>query len=220
MSKKLKHGRILATDNDFGVAVAAIKCETDFLANNDIMLGALSALCVVIPREEGPNGPRPIEQICAMILKELHDKGKEEVELYERKWYSLDDSLTANFYLHHDNRKIAVVQLTSDTKSGKISRLCKDIAMHIMAFSPTHTTIDTVDWSQVDLEIPANLTSKPAKIIEKIREGKKKKYAKQYVLMDQPFVKDMDKTVSQIIDEFNGLMKTNVKIKEWHRTEV
>lgn len=220
MSKKLKHGRILATDNDFGLAVAAIRCETDFLANSDLMLDALSALCVVIPRGHGPNGPRPIDLICAMILEELHDKSKEEVKLYERKWYSLDDSLTANFYLHHDNRKIAVVQLTSDTKSGKISRLCKDIAMHIVAFSPTHTTIDTVDWSQVDLDIPESLLSKPAEIIEWIREGKKKKYAKEHVLMDQPFVLEMDKSVSQIIDMFNRLMKTDVKIKEWHRTEV
>ncbi len=223
MSKKLKHGRIMETHEGSGVVVVAIKCETDFLADSDLMRETLSGLCSIIPLAFKPNGRSSIAKLCADAIKELGEKGKEEIKLQECNWhgyYSYHNDLTTNFYMHHDNRKIAVVQVSSDTKSGKISQLCRDIAMHIVAFSPTNTTVDTVDWSQVDLEIPANLTSKPAEIIKKIREGKKKKYAKKYVLMDQPFVKDMDSTVSQIIDEFNKSQQTNVKVEEWHRTEV
>ncbi len=220
MNKKLKHGRILETHEGSGVVVAAIKCETDFLANSDRMEIALEGLCTLIPWSFGPKGRKPIDALCANVVEELRKNSREEVKLHECMYHGYHNDLTINFYLHHDNRKIAVVYLSSSTKSGKISQLCKDIAMHIVAFNPTHTTVDEVDWSQVDLEIPANLTSKPAEIVEKIREGKKKKYAKEHVLMDQPFVLDMDQSVSQIIDMFNNLLKTDVKLEEWHRTEV
>ena len=102
----------------------------------------------------------------------------------------------------------------------KMEQLAKDIAMHVVAFSPDHLSMDHVNWDQVDLEIPENMLSKPPEILEKITKGKEVKYGKEHVLYNQPYAKDLKKTIWQVIDEFNKEYKTDVEIADYSRMEV
>ena len=215
---RYEHGRISVKDIDDGISIAAIKCQTDFLANSDLMKETLDKLCDIIPLAYTTDYPNsaPIANPSADLIEKLKKESKEDVIIWECKFYKYTNTLTTNYYIHHDNKKIGIVELSVNG----LEELCKNIAMHIIAFSPIATTIDDIDWTDIDLEIPKNLKNKPEHIIEKIRKGKKIKYAKQHILMDQPFVKNLDKSVSQIIKEHNSSLNTDIKIKSWHRIEV
>ena len=101
-------------------------------------------------------------------------------------------------YLHGDNRKASVVKL-----SGKNDELGKDIAMHVTAINPLVVRSEDVpeDVLAKEREIyttQANDSGKPADIVEKMVEGRVRKYLAEVSLVDQPFVKDPNEKVGAL----------------------
>ena len=214
MKKQFKQGRLAVNIDHGGVAVAALKCQTDFLANSDLMKETLHEMCVLLSQDDC------FDKITSLLAK-LSEKAKEDIMIYDTNFFVYEDNLTTAYYIHHDHRKIGVVQIKSEKKCPEIKTLCRDIAMHIVAFDPEATTMDEIDWTDVDLSLPEDIMkNKPENILENIRKGKKKKYAKQHALMDQPFVKDMTKSVSEIIVDYEKSWDTKIEIDNWDRIEV
>lgn len=110
-------------------------------------------------------------------------------------------------------------------KTEAFERLAKDIAMHISFADPSWTTRDQVPQNIIDEESAiyakqAKDSGKPDNVIEKIVAGKLESFYKDNVLLDQEWIQDKNKTISQLIDEARVSMGENVSIGRFTRIRV
>jgi len=116
MSKKLKHGRIKVVPFSNGLAIASLKCETDFLARSEKMLHALLAICGEL---SGDYDPAKAEHWTACLAED----SREQIERGKCLFIPYEDGYITNYYLHHDNRKLGVVTITDQGKDTDAQRL-------------------------------------------------------------------------------------------------
>lgn len=122
----------------------------------------------------------------------------------------------------HGNKKLGVmIELNCETdfvaRNDKFTALARDIAMHVAAASPKYVSSDQVPAENIEKEkelMRAQLVNegKPAQVIDKIIEGKIKKYCKEICLLDQEYVKDPDKTVGQLLTDSVGVIGENIQV--------
>ena len=122
-----------------------------------------------------------------------------------------------------------LIELNCETdffaKTEQFERLAKDIAMHISFADPSWTTRDEVPQNVIDEESAiyakqAKDSGKPEQVIEKIVAGKLEGFYKQHVLLDQEWIQDKDKSISDLIDEAKGSMGENISIGRFARIRV
>ncbi|MFN2390018.1 MAG: translation elongation factor Ts [Actinomycetota bacterium] len=137
-------------------------------------------------------------------------------------------------YLHKPDPnyppKLAVLlELKCETdfvaKTEAFERLAKDIAMHISFTDPSWATRDEVPQSVIDDESSiyahqAKKSGKPDHVIDKIVQGKLEAFYKDSVLLDQEWIQDKSKTISQLIDTAKSSMGENVSIGRFCRIRV
>ena len=132
-------------------------------------------------------------------------------------------------YIHSNNRVGTLIKLLCETdfvaRNEDFQQLAKDIAMHVTALNPRFIKPEEVSEEIVEKEKEiwtAQLAQegKPAEMIEKIMAGKEKKFREESALMTQPFVKDPQKTVGELIVENVGKMGENIQIGEMVRFEL
>jgi elongation factor Ts len=97
--------------------------------------------------------------------------------------------------------------------------------MHIAASKPLFVHVDDVDGAMLDKEREfvrkeAVEQGKPAEMIERIVEGKVKKVLSDWVLLDQPFVIDPDRTVAQAISDVQAVLGEKIGVARFARYEV
>jgi elongation factor Ts len=100
--------------------------------------------------------------------------------------------------------------------------LVHDIALHIAAANPAYVTVDEVPADEVEKEKEiykkqALNDGKPEKIVEKIAEGRIRKYYEESVLLEQAFVKDPDKKIDELLKENIAKIGENIVIKRFCR---
>lgn len=122
-----------------------------------------------------------------------------------------------------------MLQLSCETdfvaKNEQFQKLAKDLAMHIAAVKPLVVSEDQVDAGLLEKEKEfarkeALEAGKPENIVDKIVEGKIRKVYEDWVLLNQPFVLDGDKTVQQVISEVQGILGEKVEVARFVRYEV
>lgn len=132
-------------------------------------------------------------------------------------------------YIHANNRLGVLVELFSETdfvaRNPMFKELAHDIALHIAAMKPTYLSFDAVPREQWEAQREWFLEeiktlNKPADIIAQIIDGKLKAYFGAYCLLEQPFVKDQDKTVGKILNESIGKFGENINIGRFARLEM
>ncbi len=129
-------------------------------------------------------------------------------------------------YIHAAGKIGVLVEVNCETdfvsRNDDFQELVKDIAMHIAAAAPRFLHRDEVTKEVLDAEREifrdqALKEGKPEKIVDRIVEGKLKKYYSESVLLDQAFVKDPDKTIEQMITEKVAKIGENIKIRRFTR---
>lgn len=110
-------------------------------------------------------------------------------------------------------------------KSDAFQNLVKDIAMQIAAAKPLYVTEAEVPTEALDaekeiLKAQALNEGKPEAVVEKMVEGRIKKYYKDVCLLDQDFVKDSSKTVSQVINEAILSIGEKISVRRFTRYEM
>lgn len=110
-------------------------------------------------------------------------------------------------------------------KTEGFERLAKDIAMHISFADPRWTSRDEVPQDVIDEEAAiyakqAKDSGKPDNVIEKIVSGKMQSFYKERVLLDQEWIQDRNKTISQLIDEAKSSMGENIGVGRFCRIRV
>lgn len=136
---------------------------------------------------------------------------------------------TIGVYLHSNNKIATMVKLASETdfvaRNEVFQEFARDLAMHVAASNPRY--VDPSEVSQADLDKEKEIYMEQLKaegkkedMIEKIVEGKLKKYAEEYALMKQAFVKDPSKTIEEMVTDMNNKMGENIHIVSFVRYSI
>jgi elongation factor Ts len=131
-------------------------------------------------------------------------------------------------YIHGNGRIGVLVEVNCETdfvaRNDEFKNLVKDIAMQIAAANPKYISREDVpqDIIQKEREIlktQAINEGKPEHIAEKIVDGRIEKFFEENCLMDQPFIKDPDKKISQLIMEKIAIIGENITVSRFTRYE-
>ena len=129
----------------------------------------------------------------------------------------------------HNGRIGVLVEVNSETdfvaRNEDFVRLAKDVAMHIAAANPEYVDASEIPESEVTKRKEIFLAqmedaNKPPQILERIIEGKIKKWKSEICLLDQKFIRDTDKTVNQLVVEVASIVKENIRIRRFSRFEL
>jgi elongation factor Ts len=135
-------------------------------------------------------------------------------------------------YLHTPDPNLppklgVMVELDCETdfvaKTDEFRRLAHDIAIHIAANDPSYLRRDSIPEDVLERErkiYAAQAEGKPDHIVERIVEGKLKDFYKQVVLLDQPFVRDQNKTIQELLDEYSTKVRENLVLRRFSRFRV
>ncbi|WP_041313727.1 translation elongation factor Ts [Heliomicrobium modesticaldum] len=132
-------------------------------------------------------------------------------------------------YIHGGGRIGVLVEVNCETdfvaKTDDYKALCKDIAMQIAAAKPEYVRREEVPAEQIEkekeiLRNQALNEGKPEKIVDKMVEGRIEKYFKEICLLEQPFIKNPDVTVQQMITEAVAKIGENINVRRFVRFEL
>lgn len=132
-------------------------------------------------------------------------------------------------YIHSDGKIGVLVEVNCETdfvaKGDEFMKLTHNLAMHIAASSPEYVSSDEINPAEIEskkeeLEREVKKENKPQEIMEKIVKGKLKKYFDEICLLSQPFVKDTNITVEELITEKIAKTGENIKVKKFVRFEI
>ncbi|HEY0964323.1 MAG TPA: elongation factor Ts [Candidatus Paceibacterota bacterium] len=130
-------------------------------------------------------------------------------------------------YVHNTNEIAAMVLLGCETdfvsKNPEFVALAKEIAMQVAATNPTYITRAEVPESALEKAkelFSAEIVGKPADMVEKILEGKLSSYFKEMILLEQPFVKNPDTTIAEMVNGAIQKFGENVQVVKISRVSV
>ena len=160
----------------------------------------------------------------AIVL--LRERGLKAVDKKQGRIAS--EGLVAS-YIHMGGKIGVLVEVNCETdfvaKSADFQNLVKDIAMQIAAANPKYVSEAEVDPQELEnekeiLRVQALNEGKPANIVERMIEGRIKKYYEDFCLLNQPFVKDSSKTIKDILTEATLKIGEKISIRRFTRYEL
>ena len=210
-SRTAAEGLVAITSNGTTGAVVEVNSETDFVARNEQFQGFVNAVAdraleadntdaLMASDMDGKSVSDTLTNLIATIGEHMSVRRMEKL--------SVSDGVVAG-YVHNaaapNLGKIGVlVALESTGDKAKLEALGKQIAMHVAAAFPQ--CLDASSADQAALERERNIIrdtalaeGKPAEIVEKMLDGRMKKYLKEICLMDQIFVIDGETTISDLV---------------------
>ncbi|MFD2371327.1 translation elongation factor Ts [Brevibacillus sp. GCM10020057] len=196
-------------------AVVEVNCETDFVAKNPEFQTLVKDIAEHVVSQRPATVEEALEQpfkgageTLGHVINEKIATIGENITL--RRFFVSEKSDNGVFgaYLHMGGRIGVLVTLEGTQNEA----LAKDLGMHAAAANPRFANREEVSQSEIDrerevLKNQALAEGKPANIVEKMVEGRLGKFFEEYVLVEQPFVKDPDKKVSALLKEAGATLK-------------
>lgn len=214
---------IAISDDQKKAAIVEVNCETDFVAKGDefktfadeiaaIVLATGQVDIEALMGEKMANGQTIDEKRREMIGKIGENMAVRRIELVESNG-------TIGQYQHGE--KIGVVV----AMNGGDDALTRDVAMHIAAAKPAAISADDVDAEVLEKERKFQIeqaqdSGKPADIIEKMIEGRMRKYLQEITLLGQAFVKDPDQTVEKLLKASDASVTNFVRLEVGEGIEI
>jgi elongation factor Ts len=213
--------------------LATLCCETDFVAKSDDFMAATNFIRNCIEKCECDGGTDAILEMeiegrkGSDIITETVSKTGEKIEVGDFARYKLDGPGLISTYVHFNGKVGTMVEIeTSDDKVAAadiLKQAAADIAMHITATKPLSLGREGISPEIIEREkaiFAEQVKNKPANIVEKIVEGKMRKFYSENCLLEQQFVKDDSKTVAQVLSESAKEAGGGAKITRFARFEV
>ncbi len=188
-------------------AVVEVNAETDFVASN----AEFKAFVADVAKQVALNNPADVEALLAQTSISDSTKTVQEVltnkiatigeNMSIRRFERFETNGTVAKYIHGDGKIAVLVDMNNASEE-----LAKDICMQIAAAKPEYLNRESVPAERVEkemeiLKVQAMNEGKPAEIAEKMVQGRIGKFYGEICLVDQEFVKDPDKKVSQLLKE-------------------
>jgi elongation factor Ts len=219
----------IAPDHKSGVLLE-VNCESDFVAKTDSFqeLGsrlaeqlAAAALETVAELLAQPS-PHLAGVTVADYVNEVIAKTGEKCQV--RRFARYRGDLVAA-YIHHGGKIGVMLELSGGGAAPEALAAAKDLAMQVAAANPISVSRDevaaeTVAKEKAIYEAQAKESGKPANIIEKMVVGRLDKFFKEFCLLEQPFVKNPDQTVTQFLQEVGKKLGKELNIRGFTRYQV
>jgi elongation factor Ts len=216
-------------------ALVEVNSETDFVARNDGFQKAVRSIADVALKNNGdvtkvahapsPDGQGTINEMLQRLVATIG----ENMTLRRAAAISVNEGVVAT-YIHNSAGdglgKIGVlVALESPGDKSRLNDLGRKVAMHVASMKPLAATTAELDPKVVEKEkailtAQAAESGKPANVIEKMVEGRIRKFYQESVLVEQAFVMDPDTTVGKFIEKHVAELKAPIKLKGFVKFEV
>ncbi len=222
-------GSFVSDDNKVG-SLVEVNCETDFVAKNEDYVTLVNDVAQHVSKSDSNQN----------IMEQNFDGTKTVGDLVREKIAKLGENITVKrgekfiaegtgfigSYIH-SNKKVGVLvelELDKDMDKSSLTALTKDIAMHVTASSPRYVSRENADQDFIAKEKEImlaqsgdDLSKKPEEIREKIMTGRMDKIFASVCLLEQPFVKNPEQTVGQMVKEYSGKLGGSVSVKRFVR---
>ena len=241
LAKAAKKAGRVAADGLVGVAAAGtsgavveVNSETDFVARNETFQGMVGEIAGValsagdhdsLLAADYPGAGKSVSDHVAEMVGTIG----ENMTVRRSHTLSVDTGVVAS-YVHgavvDGLGKIGVlVALQSAGDAGKLEALGRQIAMHVAATNPLAATLDDLDPAEIEREravliAEAKESGKPDEIIEKMVEGRLRKFYEEVVLTSQVFVIDGETRVEKVLENAAGDIGAPVELKGFVRFEL
>jgi elongation factor Ts len=219
-SREANEGAVGFYKNENISVILKINSETDFSAKSDTFLDFLDSIGDIALNTNNIN-------LNLSDFLKVEDNGKSISDLLTEmiakigenliiKYLKVFDNKEAkvNYYIHNPYRKnigkiVSVLFYSSVDENDDVKIFSKNLCMHIAASKPEAVDVDMLPPELIESEkkIQEEMikdSGKPSNVMEKILEGKMKKFYSEVTLLNQNFVIDTDKTVKEAISDFNS----------------
>ena len=180
-----------------------INCETDFVARDDSFNSFMQEVLEMV----STNKNKSLEELLEAGIEEKREKLVQKLgeNIVVRRISASEDNADASgVYLHSNNKIGTIISLKGGTEE-----VAKDIAMHAaatdpMAISPSDISKDVIDKEREIYKAQSEESGKPADIVEKMIEGKIRKFLSEVSLTEQDFVKDPSIKINDLLKNNNA----------------
>jgi elongation factor Ts len=207
-------GAIAIAFADGAGGMVEVGCETDFVARTDEFQRLASQLARVVAADAAVDGPEALlaarvdgEAVTERVRGAIARLG-ENVVLKRVARLAVDGDGVVGGYVHAGGKLGVLVALATGARGAGIEALARDLAMHVAAADPSPVAVERSQLSPKLLEseraiyrAQAEQEGKPAKVIDRIVDGKLNKFAADVCLVEQAFVKDPDHSVGDVVGD-------------------
>jgi len=211
-------------------ALAELGCETDFVAKTDDfqtlatdVARALASDPSLADLEKTVEAPLDGARVTDRIAESVGKLG-ENIVLKRVARVATDGPGCAGGYVHAGGRLGVVVALATEAEGEALEALAKDVAMHVAAADPVPVAVaregvpaELVEKERALFRRQAEQEGKPDKILDRIVDGKINKFYAEVCLVEQPFVKDPDRTVGQVLEQVGQELGAEVRVADFVR---
>jgi elongation factor Ts len=219
-SREANEGAVGFYNNENITVILKINSETDFSAKSDTFLDFLDSIGVIALNTNDSklslndflkvnhNGKTISDLLNEMIAKIGENLIINDLKVFDNK------DVKVNYYIHNPYRKnigkiVSAVFFSTQEENDDIKNFSKNLCMHIAASKPEAMDIEMLPAELIESEkkIQEEMikdSGKPSNVIEKILDGKMKKFYSEVTLLNQNFVIDTDKTIKEAINDFNS----------------
>jgi elongation factor Ts len=232
--REAKEGVIIAkttSDATTGVIVE-VNCETDFVAKSDDFVKFAQAVADLSLASEVPSAEALASatlgvdfdgQTVGVAIETLTGKIGEKLEIGRYCFIKSAQSVLTPYI--HPGSKLATLVEMSPAGSDDVVACGKDIAMQIAAAAPividrSEVTKESIDKESEIFKQQALAEGKPEKIVDKIIIGRLEKYYQDVALLEQTFIKDSSKTVTDVLKDLTKKVGQDVSIKKFLRYQL
>ncbi|MCQ2603944.1 MAG: translation elongation factor Ts [Spirochaetia bacterium] len=205
-ARETKEGKIFTAIKDNKAVILELSCETDFVAKTD----QFNALGQALAAEIIASGAKEPTEKLTLMVKEAIATIKENMTLARFRVLDLAENEYAVQYVHGVGNIGVLIKFKADNaalfSNEAVKTFAFDCALHIAAFNPAALCAAKIDPAYIkeQEEIFAKQVEgldKPEKVLAGIIKGKLNKHLAEICFLDQPFVKDDKKKVSQVLAE-------------------
>ena len=238
--RSMKEGVVASKASGSAISLLELNCETDFVAKNPDVTGFAAQLAADMLTDAALANPAESEK-AKERLQAVAMKMGENMAIRRGVVYAAAADTAVNVYVHNDNRKAAIVELSFDGNMAaakpELDSLAKELAMQAVAMNPRFLRREEVAADVVSkekeiyrakmeadeaaaqaraVETGKPYKAKPAEAIEKMLDGRVNKFFQECCLIEQSSIRDSKKTVSQIVKDLGAKLGGNVAVKRFN----
>ncbi|MDH3382367.1 MAG: translation elongation factor Ts [Flavobacteriaceae bacterium] len=226
-SRETKEGAICIKNEGQKAALVKVACETDFVAINDDFLGFINKIAAQSIEVEGKdlmNQTTSGGAIKEQFIEAISKLG-ENIVFVDGEYWNADKNSAIGSYTHSNGKIGVMVEIGADELKQKdqVQNLARDLAMHIAASQVEAIATSDLDPAVIDKERTfliqqAQDSGKPQNIIEKMVEGRLKKFQKEICLLEQNFVKNPEKSINQVVNDLGKEIGSSLQVKRYYKS--
>ena len=219
----------ISEDGTVGVIVE-VNCETDFVAKTDNFVN----FCNNVAKHIAKANPADVDTLLTQAF--VGDASKTVSDLVSEATVAIGEKISirrfaryettgvVSTYIHMGGKVGVLVEVSTDKQDDEIKVFAHDLALQIAAAKPEAVRREEVDAAKLEkekeiLRAQAINEGKPEKIVDRMVEGRIEKYYKEVCLLEQPFVKDGDKSIKGLMAEVAKATGANLDVVRFARFE-